>query len=121
MSKKLALFKDKNDYIKELSKDDVINKVNIVEQLVDEYGNKNNLVISVEFGVTSFPPKELNGKIISGGEYETLLVTIGEGKGNNYWTVLYPEYFGITFEEIYSGEVEIRSYFYDVIKKSISD
>ena len=58
---------------------------------------------------------QLDGKLISGGDYLTLLVTIGKGLGNNYWTILYPEYFGYTFEEVYSGEVEIRSYIYDLI------
>ncbi|MBQ6817669.1 MAG: stage II sporulation protein R [Bacilli bacterium] len=99
------------------TKEEVLKKLNDVEELVNQYAMNNNLDIIVEFGVTNFPPKELNGKIISGGNYETLLVTIGQGKGNNYWTLLYPEYFGVTFEEIYSGDVEIRSYFYDLINK----
>lgn len=100
---------------------DIENKLVNMNSLVKEYGMNHNLDIKVDLGITSFPPKELDGKIISGGKYQTLLITIGEGKGNNYWTLLYPEYFGITFEEIYSGEIEIRSYFYDVIKKSISN
>lgn len=96
---------------------EILEKLDDVKLLVNKYANENNLNISVEYGVTTFPPKELNGKIISGGDYKTLLVTIGKGKGNNYWTLLYPEYFGYTFEDVYSGEIEIRSYFYDLIKK----
>lgn len=102
------------------TKDEVLDKIDEIKRKVNEYADVYNLDIDIEFGMTSFPPKELNGKVISGGEYETLLVTIGKGKGNNYWTILYPEYFGMTFEEVYSGEIEIRSYIYDVIK-SISD
>ena len=94
---------------------DVKSKLSEVEMKVKEYGRINNLEINVDFGLTTFPPKQLNGKLISGGDYLTLLVTIGKGLGNNYWTILYPEYFGYTFEEVYSGEVEIRSYIYDLI------
>ena len=95
---------------------EILGKLDDVKLLVDQYAMKHNLKINVEYGVTKFPPKELDGKIISGGNYQTLLITIGEGKGNNYWTLLYPEYFGYTFEDVYSGEVEIRSYVYDLIK-----
>lgn len=71
---------------------------------------------SVAIKKTKFPPKQLNNSCISGGNYETLLVTIGEGKGKNWWSLLYPDYFNISFEDIESGEVEFKSYFYEKIK-----
>ena len=49
----------------------------------------------------------LNGKVIPSGIYDTLLITIGEGEGSNYWSLLYPEFFGITFEDIDSIHNEI--------------
>lgn len=98
------------------SVNDVEQKLPILKEKLNDYSIVNNVLITVELGITNFPPKKLNEKIISGGAYQTLLITIGNGKGNNYWTLLYPEYYGITFEEVYSGEVEIKSYFYELIK-----
>lgn len=99
------------------SYNDILNKMSSLEEEIDTYARKHNLDIKIDFGNTVFPPKQLNGKIISGGTYLTLLITIGEGKGNNYWTLLYPEYFNITFEEVYSGEVEIKYYLYEKVFK----
>ena len=50
--------------------------------------------------------------MIPSGNYETLLIEIGNAKGNNFWTLLYPEYYGFEFEE--TNEIEYRSYFYDL-------
>ncbi|MBE6131045.1 MAG: hypothetical protein E7183_04925 [Erysipelotrichaceae bacterium] len=80
---------------------------------------KNNLnkdlynKISIQECISYYPAKSYNGKFIPSGNYETLLIEIGDGKGNNFWTLLYPEYFGYEFEE--SNEIEYRSYFYDLL------
>ena len=52
-----------------------------------------------------FETKYYNNKIIAGGTYKTIVVTIGKGEGNNYWTVLYPEYFNVSFEDVHTGNV----------------
>lgn len=80
---------------------------------------KNNLnkdlynKIVIKECISYYPAKSYNGKFISSGNYQTLLIEIGEAKGNNFWTLLYPEYFGYEFEE--SNEIEYRSYFYDLL------
>lgn len=61
--------------------------------------------------ISYYPAKAYKDKFVPSGNYETLLIEIGEAKGNNFWTLLYPEYFGYEFEE--SNEIEFRSYFYD--------
>lgn len=68
----------------------------------------------VEFKQTTFPAKTLNGKFIPSGTYMTLLITIGEGCGNNWWSILYPEFFGVEYED--ADEIEYRSFFYDWLK-----
>lgn len=68
--------------------------------------------IRVEKTKTSYEAKCYNGKIVPSGKYDTILVTIGEGKGKNFWTLLYPEFFNISFED--DHEIEYRSYFYDL-------
>ncbi len=67
--------------------------------------------IVVAYRDETFPAKALNGEFLPSGTYPTLVVTIGAGEGTNWWSILYPEYFGISYEE--SDNVEYRSYFYD--------
>ena len=62
-----------------------------------------------------YPAKVLDGKMVPSGSYPTLLITIGTGSGSNWWSILYPEFFGVSYES--SSEVEYRSYFYELFKK----
>ncbi|WP_108995032.1 stage II sporulation protein R, partial [Paenibacillus agaridevorans] len=45
---------------------------------------------SAELGLVEFPTKMYGNKVYPAGQYEALLVTIGEGKGQNWWCVLFP-------------------------------
>ena len=82
-------------------------RIYLKEELDEELFNKLNISKCISY----YPAKAYNNKFIPSGNYETLLIEINEGKGNNFWTLLYPEYFGFEFEE--SNEIEFRSYFYD--------
>lgn len=44
----------------------------------------------VELGVVPFPTKMYGGKVYPAGEYEALRITLGAGKGQNWWCVLFP-------------------------------
>ena len=67
--------------------------------------------LTIKKCISYYPAKTYKGKFIPSGNYETLLIEIDAAKGNNFWTLLYPEYFGFEFEE--TNEIEYRSYFYD--------
>lgn len=67
--------------------------------------------IKIEFKNVTYPAKSYNGKFIPSGIYPTVLITIGKGEGKNFWTMLYPDFFNISFED--NNEVEYRSYIYD--------
>jgi len=99
------------------SLDIVERKMNVLKKELKYYQEKNNIKLDVELKKTSFPPKRLNGKVIPSGAYETLLITIGSGKGNNYWSILYPEYYGITFEDNNFENLSFKSYFYELFKQ----
>ena len=73
-----------------------------------------NTLITVTFEEVMFPAKVLDGKVIPSGKYPTVLIKIGEGNGSNWWSILYPEFFGVSYES--SSEVEYRSYFFDLFK-----
>lgn len=60
----------------------------LAEQVVREH-NVNHQV-KVDFGMISFPTKLYGEYLYPAGKYEAILVTIGKGKGSNWWCVLYP-------------------------------
>lgn len=64
--------------------------------------------IKVEYKKMNFPAKSQNGKILKAGRYQTLLITIKEGKGKNWWSVLYPEFFGVEYDD--NNEIEYKLY-----------
>ena len=55
--------------------------------LIKEKYNKGYVV---NFGYNYFPEKEYKGITYEEGYYKSLLVTLGEGKGDNWWCVLFP-------------------------------
>ena len=90
-------------------------KISIVSYLQEElpkYFQDN--IISVTLEDVTFPAKILDNEFVPSGTYETILIKIDEGLGSNWWSILYPEFFGTTYES--SGEVEYRSYFIDLFK-----
>ena len=95
---------------------DVLGKMKELEDAIEVYEKQKGLEITVEFIKTKFPTKTLNGEIIQGGIYDTLLITIGEGKGKNYWSLLYPEYYGFTFEDVDSDNIEVKFYIWEKFK-----
>jgi stage II sporulation protein R len=44
----------------------------------------------IVFGSVAFPSKVYGKEVYPAGNYETLLITLGEGRGENWWCVLFP-------------------------------
>ena len=42
------------------------------------------------YGNNHFPEKKYKGLKYDSGNYESLVITLGEGKGDNFWCVLFP-------------------------------
>lgn len=85
------LFNDNNDNI-DSKRSLIINNMNKIEnKITDLFKTKEyNNTFNISYGMNHFPEKKYNGTIFPEGEYESLVVEIGEGKGNNYWCILYP-------------------------------
>ncbi len=69
----------------------------------------------VNFGYNYFPQKEYKGITYKEGYYESLLVTLGEGKGDNWWCVLFPPLCLIEAEE--NTETEYKSLVKEILDK----
>lgn len=76
---------------------------------------KYDLGYKINFGYNYFPEKEFNGIIYKEGLYESLLITLGEGKGKNWWCVLFPPLCLLEAEE--SDEVEYKLFVQELIEK----
>lgn len=46
--------------------------------------------VKARIGVTAIPAKEYDDVYFPAGSYEALTITIGEGKGQNWWCVVFP-------------------------------
>lgn len=60
----------------------------IVEKELNQIGS--NESFSVSFGEVAFPTKLYGDFVYPAGDYEAVLITIGEGLGDNWWCVLFP-------------------------------
>lgn len=69
----------------------------------------------ISFGKHYFPEKKYKGITYEAGMYESLLVTLGKGEGDNWWCVLFPPLCLIEAEE--STEVEYKSFVAEMIEK----
>ena len=58
------------------------------EQIVKDSGY--DYAVKAELGVKWIPQKSYGEVIFPSGNYEALNITIGEGKGHNWWCVLFP-------------------------------
>jgi stage II sporulation protein R len=53
---------------------------------------------SVELNKVAFPTKMYGDYIYPAGQYEAVLITLGEGEGKNWWCVLFPPLCFLDFE-----------------------
>lgn len=68
-----------------------------IKKLFDKYNY--NKTFNVIYGVNSFPEKVFLGEKYPAGDYESLVIEIGESKGNNYFCILYPSLCMIDYEK----------------------
>lgn len=52
--------------------------------------NNYNLGYDINFGYNYFPKKVYKGIEYKDGYYESLVVTLGKGEGDNWWCILFP-------------------------------
>ena len=91
------------------------------EKLVVNTLNENNIKeeFKINYGLNYFPEKEYKGVTYKEGNYESLVVTLGSGEGNNWWCVLFPPLCLLEAEEMETEEIEYKSYVKEMIDKYI--
>lgn len=63
-----------------------------IQQIAEQHVEKRGLQqeVKVEFGKANFPTKLYGQYLYPAGEYEAIVITLGEGSGANWWCVLFP-------------------------------
>ena len=51
-----------------------------------------NYSYDIKYGYNFFPKKKYKGTLYKSGKYESLLITLGKAKGDNWWCVLFPPF-----------------------------
>ena len=101
------------DNARQIIKESVGNIDDIINKTLSE--NNYDKTYSVNYGMNFFPEKEYKGIKYSEGYYESLVIKLGEGKGKNWWCVLFPPLCLVEAEE--SDKVEYKFFIKELIDK----
>ncbi len=100
-------------------RNNIIENINLIEAETNKVFNENNYSkkFNINYGYNYFPEKEFDGKCLKEGIYESLVLTIGEGKGDNYWCILYPPLCMIDNTKEVKNKIEYKFKIIEYIKK----
>lgn len=84
----------------------------IVEKTLKE--RNDNRTFHINYGKNYFPEKEYQNVIYEEGEYESLVITLGDGKGDNFWCVLFPPLCLVDTED---ENIEYKSLIKDILER----
>jgi stage II sporulation protein R len=87
----------------ETARDLMKSRLPIIQGIAEEVIQEKRLEqdVQVDFGKVRFPTKLYGQFLYPAGEYEAILITLGEGKGANWWCVLFPP---LCFLDFSNGE-----------------
>ena len=111
------LLKDTKDINK--ARDLINGKLSYIDNKIDETLKSSNydLGYNLNFGYNYFPSKEYKGIKYDEGMYESMVVTLGEGKGDNWWCVLFHPFCLIEAHDNNTTDIEYRWLIKDLINK----
>ena len=79
-----------------------------IEEITDDY--------SLDFGKNYFPKKVYKGILYEEGIYDSLVITLGEGNGDNWWCILFPPLCLLEDNDT-TQDVEYRFFIKDLLQK----
>jgi len=84
------------------------NNLNNISVAIEEFLKENNYdpKFNINYGNNYFPKKVYKGLLYKEGKYESLVITLGKGNGDNWWCLLFPPICYADFED--TKEVEYK-------------
>ncbi len=108
--KPLKYFKNINE-----TREYIENNLPKIDKIIGNTLRDNNIdaVYDINYGNNIFPRKVFQDEIYEEGEYESLVITLGKGEGDNFWCVLFPPICFLEDDE----NIEYTSWLKEVIDK----
>lgn len=85
--------------------------------LIKEKLNTYNIPYSINYGNNYFPEKEYYNVKYNAGNYESLVITLGNGIGDNWWCVLFPPLCLIEAQVNNTNNINYEFYFKQILAK----
>lgn len=107
-----TLFKDTKDIeeARTIINNNIENINNNIQNLFNKY--QYNMNFKVNYGLNYFPEKEFKNVVYNERYYESLVVSIGQANGDNWWCVLFPNLCIIN-----NDDVEYQSLVKEILNK----
>lgn len=107
----------RTDLLKATSKDKA--KTTIKNKLPEIESTLKNYQVSykINLGSNYFPEKKYQGLTYPSGMYDSLVITLGSGAGENWWCVLYPPLCLMDTSKLENNEVEYKSFVQEIFNK----
>ena len=97
----------------------ISNDINMLDSGINSIFNENGYDVDyvVHFGDNYFPEKDYKGVHYKAGAYESLVVVIGEGNGDNWWCVLFPPLCLLEADDSDVNDVEYQFFVQKMVNK----
>ena len=102
-----------NSTTKEETKTEINNNLYKINHVIDKF----NTTYDVNYGLNFFPEKNYKGVTYKEGNYESLVITLGDGLGDNWWCVLFPPLCLLEANETNYDAITYTSYIQELINK----
>lgn len=87
---------------------------NIMQTLVN---NNYNSKYEINYGYNWFPNKKYKGITYEEGYYESIVITLGQGSGDNWWCILFPPLCSLETDQSDLEDIEYKSFIKEIIDK----
>ena len=99
------------------SKEETKNEIDLNMNEINNVINKYNSNYDINYGLNYFPEKNYKGVTYRAGNYESLVVTLGDGLGDNWWCVLFPPLCLLEANETDYDDITYTSYLQELLNE----
>lgn len=106
-----------NSFSLEESRSIIKDNLNKYDSMISSYlvDNSYSDRFSINYGSNYFPEKEYKGVKYESGNYESLVIKLGSGMGDNWWCVMFPPICSLEVEE--NSDIEYKFFVRELFDK----
>lgn len=107
--------KDSLEETRNVLEDNITEIDNLVKETLEKLDYDKDY--NVNYGYNYFPKKEYKGIEYKEGKYESLVISLGEAEGDNWWCVLFPPLCLVEVDEKETNDAEYTFFVKELIDK----